>query len=370
VPIARPFSSRLAAGVFALFLVGTAFAAPPEDVDVREVKALSAEACLRLPPEEVATRCPSVAGRRFFIGNDAYAFIDRTDRGERRTLLCDPDGDAVRCRRIGVLDRDLRSARKRNQQAFITTGDLIKLVAQSPSVRLGDELGALQPAGERPRTCLEQPTHGCAIQATRIVVKGHAAPLVRRRLWVVEDAAGALLECSDAQLTHCDELTAAGWLALLVTLRPSQFAPPVDKIELDPPEVRADKRPEDKATVIGGIEAAATPAGATESWVKPRTAAALPAAPPASEVTRATHLLEQKGRPCLSRDRAQLDLIFSGDGNPAAVSIDGAQAVGRELACLLEAARKIAFPHFSGPSYRLSAMILRSGPPAHAHRKN
>ena len=32
------------------------------------------------------------------------------------------------------------------------------------------------------------------------------APTVRRRLWVVEDADGLTLQCSDAALQRCDEL--------------------------------------------------------------------------------------------------------------------------------------------------------------------
>lgn len=343
-------------------LLAVADAAPAraaDEVNVRELRALSPERCLDVPPAELATRCPTLAGRFFLVDNRPLALLDRLDQ-KKGTLACDKDGAAWRCRRVVVLDRDLRSTRKRNGQAFATVSELIRLFATASTVKLGDEIGALFAPGERPRTCLDLPQHGCAVQAVRL--RGRATdragtPMVRRRLWVVEDADGPLLSCSDAALTRCDELGAAGWQALAVTLRPSSLAAPEPPPEVDVPEIRGDKR--GPALAVGGAEAADTPAGALDPWVKPRAGRSLPREPARSEVTRVAHLLEQRGRPCLKgAPNAAVDVLFSGEGNLIALTVDGALADAGLVGCLTGVARKLEFPRFSGGTYRMRAVVL------------
>jgi hypothetical protein len=66
----------------------------------------------------------------------------------------------------------------------------------------------------------------------------------------------------------------------------------------------------------------------------------------------------------VGQERAQVDLVFGGDGQVVSLAVDGAQVAGRDLACYSEAARKIAFPRFAGTSYQMSVLVfgLRGAP--------
>ena len=268
-----------------LVLTSAAWAGPDE-VTVQEHKLLSPEKCLQLPAGELAVRCPAIAGRFLEIDGKRTAFLDRVDQ-RKGSFSCDEDGGSWRCRRIVVIDRELRGARKRNPQAFVTASDLIRQLATGASVKIDEEFGALFAPGERPKTCIELPAHGCAVQAARL--KGRAqdkngTPIVRRHLWLVEDSEGTMLQCSDAALTRCDELSAAGWLALTVTLRPSSLAGTEPAPEFDLPEVRTDKRAGGPA-VVGGSEASDTPAGALDPWLRPKSTHLLPKVPSKADVS-------------------------------------------------------------------------------------
>jgi hypothetical protein len=344
-----------------LLLPASIALAEPEDVSVHTLKNLSPEKCLQLPAAELATRCPAIAGRFLEIDGKKLALLDRVDQ-RKGSFLCDGDGDAWRCRKIVVIDRELKGARKRNPQAFVTTAELLRQLATSSSVKLDDEFGALFAPGERPKTCIELPAHGCAVQAARL--RGRAqdkngTPVVRRRLWLVEDGDGTTLQCSDAQLTRCDELTAAGWLALAITLRPSSLAGPELPPEFDLPETRSDKRA--GAQVVGGAEASDTPVGALDPWLRPKNARALPKAPSKADVAKTAHLLETKGKPCLkAEDHATVDLIFSGEGQLVSLLVDGVTPDQPLVGCLTATARKLDFPRFAGNTYHLRAAILRA----------
>src|SRR5262249_6723264 len=222
----------------------TALAA--EEMAMRNERALGTEQCLQLPAADVATRCPGMGGRVVTIGGGRYGLVGGYEP-KRATLWCDETEGRWRCRRVVLVDRELRSTRRRNPQAFVTAGELLRVLATAPSIKIGDELGALFAGAERRRTCVEMPSHGCAVQAARLKVAGPGGtPLVKRRLWLVEDADGPMLQCSDQTLLRCDALDAGGWLALAVTLRPSSQAPPAPPPEIDVPDVRADKRPPPK----------------------------------------------------------------------------------------------------------------------------
>ena len=355
----------------ALVIGGTA-AAGPDDVSVKEAKNLSMERCLALPPTDIATHCPTIAGRAIEIDRAKLALVDRVDQ-RKGTFLCDENGGSWRCRRIVVIDRELRGTRKRNPQAFVTIAELLKQLATASSVKLGDELGALLAPGLPPRTCVDLAAHGCATQSVRL--RGRApdksgAPMVRRRLWVVEDADGTTLGCSDAALTRCDELTAAGWSALALTLRPSSLAPPEPAPELDLPEARSDKRP-GEPQVVGGAETGETPAGALDAWIRPKAALALPKAPSKADVQKTGHALELALRPCVQKGApaATVEVIFSGEGSLTSLIAEGAQPSDPLVACLTTAARKLAFPRFAGSTYHLRAVVLASAAEAPHGRK-
>ena len=213
---------------------------------MRSERNLSPEQCLALPAADVATRCPSMGGRLVTVGAVRYAIVERYEP-KRATLWCEEGEGHWRCRRVVVLDRELRTTRRRNPQAYVTADELLRDITSAPSLRIGDELGALFPSAERRRTCVEQRSHGCAVQAARLEIAGPGGtPIVKRRLWLVEDADGPMMQCSDQALTRCDALDAAGWLAMMVTLRPSSQAAPQPPPEVDVPDVRADKRPPPK----------------------------------------------------------------------------------------------------------------------------
>ncbi len=332
-------------------------AAPTADeVTVKELKNLTPEKCLQLPPADIVTRCPSLAGRMLGIDNTRVALLDRVDQ-RKGTSLCEENGGAWHCRRIAVLEYEMRGARKRDARLFVTASELLRQIATSPRVRLGDEFGALQAPGLPPRTCLEMASRGCAMQAVRLRVRApdkSGAPVVRRRLWLVEDADGTTLACSDAALSRCDELTAAGWSALALTLRPSSLAPPEPPPEIDPPEARSDKR------AVAGGDGADSSAGAADPWSRPRAAAALPKAPSRADVTKAAHALELAGRSCVAADGAavQVAVIFSGDGALLSLDAGGAAQSDPQVVCLTAAARKLAYPRFAGNTYHLQAVIL------------
>lgn len=335
-------------------------ASSAEEMDLRTEKNLSPERCLALPAAEVATRCPTMGGRLVTVGNVRYAIVERYEP-KRATLWCDETEHHWRCRRVVVVDHELRTTRRRNPQAFVTATELLQAVTTAPSLRISDELGALFAGAERRRTCVEMPSHGCATQAMRLKVNGPGGtPLVKRRLWLVEDADGPLLQCSDPALLRCDALDAAGWLALLVTLRPSSQAPPQPPPEVDVPEVRADKRPPPKETGVAltAAEAVDTPAGALDPYMKQKFAKALPKSPSRGEAAKLAALLDQRGKACVAVDHATVELTLTGDGNVLALSVDGAQS-GGEHDCLMAAAKRLPLPRFADATWHVTALVRK-----------
>src|SRR4051794_10561824 len=102
--------------------------------DVRELKNLSVERCHDLPVAEMPTRCPTVAGRFLEVDGKPIAFVDRHDQ-RKGTQVCDKEGGSWRCKRITVLDRDLRSTRKRTPGTFTTVTELLRALATAPTVK-------------------------------------------------------------------------------------------------------------------------------------------------------------------------------------------------------------------------------------------
>jgi len=342
--------------LFALYPLSTASSA--EEMAMRSEKALAPEQCLQLAPADVATRCPGMGGRLVTVGAVRYALVERYEP-KRATLFCDEAEGHWRCRRVVVVDRELRSTRRRNPQAFVTAGELLRLLATAPSIKLGDELGALFAGAERRRTCVETPSHGCAVQGARLKVAGPGGtPLVKRRLWLVEDADGPMLQCSDQTLLRCDALDAGGWLALAVTLRPSSQASPAPPPEIDVPDVRADKRPPPKEGVLTAAEAVDTPAGALDPYVRPKAQKALPKTPSRADAARLAQAIDQHGRACVAADRATVEMTLTGDGNVLALAVDGAQS-GQQHDCLVAAARKLPLPRFADATWHVTALVRK-----------
>jgi hypothetical protein len=344
-----------------------AFPAIAEEMTMQEAKNLSLEKCLALPAEEIVTRCPNVAGRMLQIDQGRTALVDRTDQ-RKGTLFCE-DNSGWHCRRIVVLEYETRGTRKRDPQKFLTAGKLLEKLATSPSVRLNDEFGALMAPQIPPKTCLDSEKRGCAVQAVRLRSRApdkNGTPMVRRQMWLVEDADGTTLMCSDADLLRCDELTAAGWSVIAMTLRPSSLAPPEPPPELETPDARTDRR---VSRENGAVEAGAeSSAGAVDKWLKPKADVMLPHTPPRSDVAKAAHALEQAGRTCVAADVAAVavSVLFSGEGSLINLSVDGAPADDPKVGCLTAAAKKLAFPRFAGASYQLHAVVLpptRGAPP-------
>jgi hypothetical protein len=336
--------------------------ASADDVTLRTEKTIGPEQCLALPPADVATRCPGMGGRLFTVGPASYAFVERYEP-RRVTLFCDQADKTWRCRRIVVIDREPRGARRRNPQAFVTAAELLRLVTSAPSLKVGDELGALfapSSMSDRARTCLELRGRGCAVQAVRLKAPAKdGTAQVRRRLWLVEDADGPLAECSDQALTRCDPLDAGVWMTLVFMLRPSSLAPPSPPPDLDVPEVRADKRLASDTGPLTPIEAADTPAGALDPFVKQRAGASLPRNPSRADVAKVSKAVSDKGRSCLNdAPQAKVDLVLTGDGNLLSLTVDGADS-GAPHDCLLGLARKLALPRFASSTYRLSALVRR-----------
>jgi hypothetical protein len=327
---------------------------------VREVKALSPERCLAEDTAEIATRCPNIAGRLLTVDGKPVALLDRLDH--KGTFYCDKDGSSWRCRRIVILQRDLRSARTRNATAFVTVGELLRSLASAPTVKLGDEFGALAPPGEPPHTCLETNSHGCAVVAARL--RSHApdkngTPMIRRRAWFVEDADGPMLVCSDAQLQRCDQLTAAAWQVLALTMRPSSLAGPEPPPEIDIPEVRTDKR--GAAIAVGGAEAQETAAGALDPWLKQHASPHLGKEPAHADVEKLQRSLGGSGKSCLTQEkpRADVELILSGEGTLVGMIVDGESPGSPMIACMQTAVKKAgALPRFDGPPYRVHVTVV------------
>jgi hypothetical protein len=336
-----------------------------DEVTLRNEKLIGPEQCLALPPADVATRCPGIGGRIISTGPTRYAFVERYEP-RRATLFCDepePNAKSWRCRRVVVIDHEPRGARRRNPQAFVTAAELLRLLTSAPAIKVGDEVGALFASAslsERPRTCLELRGRGCAVQAVRLKAPARdGTAAVRRRLWLVEDADGPLVECSDQQLTRCDPLDASAWLTLAFMLRPSSLAPPSPPPELDLPEVRADKRPGNDTGPLAAIEAADTPAGALDPFIKQRSGPSLPRNPSRSDVAKLSRAVSDKGRACLAAAlQAKVDLVLTGDGNLLSLTVDGADS-GPPHDCLFGLTRKLALPRFASATYRLSALVRR-----------
>ena len=340
-----------------IFLLPMA-ASSAEEMGMRTERNLSPEQCLALPPAEVATRCPGMGGRLLTVGSIKYAIVERYEP-KRATLWCDEGEGHWRCRRVVLLDHELRTTRRRNPQAYVTASELLRTITTAASLRVGDELGALFAGAERRRTCVEQRSHGCAIQAAQLKVTGpNGAPLVKRRLWLVEDADGPMLQCSDQALMRCDALDAAGWLAMIVTLRPSSQAAAQPPPDFEVPDVRADKRPPPKDVALTAAEAVDTPAGALDPYVKQRLARSLPKSPSRSQAAKLAALLDQRGKACVSADHATVELTLTGDGNVLALSVDGAQS-GGEHDCLVAAARRLPLPRFADATWHVTALVRK-----------
>jgi hypothetical protein len=345
-----------------LILTSTLALAAPEEVTVKELKNLTPEKCLQLPPADIVTRCPQLAGRFLTLDAAHVALLDRTDRNDRGkgTQLCEEHEGAWHCRRVVVLEYEMHGAKKRDPKFYLGAGELVRQIATAPRVKLGDEFGALQAPMLPPKTCLDVASRGCAVQAIRLRARAPdkvGGLGVRRRLWLVEDADGTTLTCSDATLTRCDELNAGGWAALALTLRPSSLAPPEPPPEIDPPTARTDRRA--VASAAGG-DGADSSAGAGDAWLRPKSSVALPKAPSRADVAKTAHALETAGRGCVAAEEAAVavGVIFSGEGSLLSLSIDGAPADDPKVSCLTAAARKLSYPRFAGNTYHLSAMVL------------
>jgi hypothetical protein len=357
---------RLAAAFVApaTLLAAVATLAAPASADemtMRTEKLIGPEQCLTLPPADVATRCPSIGGRILSVGSSRYAFVERYEP-RRVTLFCDENERAWRCRRVVVIDHEPRGARRRNPQAFVTAAEILRLLTSAPSLKIGDELGALfapSSLADRPRTCLELRGRGCAVEPIRLKAPakdGNA--IVRRRLWLVEDADGAVAQCSDEKLTRCDPLDAGAWLTMTMMLRPSSLAPASPPPDIDVPEVRADKRLGDP-NVVSSVDAADTPAGALDPYFRPKSGPSLPRNPSRADVTRVSKLVSDRGRACLGdAPQAKVDLTLTGDGNLLALTVDG-QDAGTSHDCLLAVAKKLPLPRFASATYHLSALVRR-----------
>jgi hypothetical protein len=345
--------------LIALIVMVPIAASSAEEMGMRTEKNLAPEQCLALPAADVATRCPGMGGRLVTAGNVRYALVERYEP-KRATLWCDEEGGHWRCRRVVVIDHELRTTRRRNPQAYVTAGELLRLWTTAPSLRIGDELGALFAGAERRRTCVEQPSHGCAVQQARLKINGtNNQPLVKRRLWLVEDADGPMLQCSDQTLLRCDALDAGGWLAILVTLRPSSQASPQPEPEIDVPAVRADKRPPPKEGVaLTAAEAVDTPAGALDPYMKQKFAKSLPKTPTRAEAAKLATLIDQHGKACVAADRATVEMTLTGDGNVLSLSVDGAQS-GGEHDCLVSAAKKLPLPRFADATWHVTALVRK-----------
>jgi hypothetical protein len=178
-------------------------------------------------------------------------------------------------------------------------------------------------------------------------------------MWLVEDADGPMLQCSDEKLTRCDALDASGWLALIVTLRPSSQAGPQPPPEMEVPNVRADKRPPPKEGVaLTAAEAVDTPAGALDPYFKQKFGKSLPKAPSRAEALKLAGLIDQRGKGCVAADRATVEMTLTGDGNLLALSVDGAGA-GGEHDCLVAIAKKLPLPRFADGSWHMTALVRK-----------
>ena len=94
---------------------------------MRSERAIGPEQCLALPAAEVATRCPNMGGRLVTVGSVRYALVERYEP-RRATLWCDEGEGHWRCRRVVVLDHELRTTRRRNPQAYVTADELLRTV--------------------------------------------------------------------------------------------------------------------------------------------------------------------------------------------------------------------------------------------------
>ena len=350
---------RAIAVLAVLVPVAASAASSADEMGMRTERNLSPEQCLALPAADVATRCPGMGGRLLHVGNVKYAIVERYEP-KRATLWCDEGEGRWRCRRVVLLDHELRTTRRRNPQAYVTANELLRTVTGAPSLRIGDEMGALFAGAERRRTCVEQPSHGCATQQVRLLVNGPSGtPLIKRRMWLVEDADGPMLQCSDEKLQRCDALDGAGWLAMIVTLRPSSQASPEPPPEVDVPTVRADKRPPPKGGVaLTAAEAVDTPAGALDPYVKQKFGKSLPKTPSRAEAAKLAMQLDQHGKACVAADRATVEMTLTGDGNVLALTVDGAQS-GGEHDCLVATAKKLPLPRFADATWHVTALVRK-----------
>ena len=197
------------------------------------------------------------------------------------------------------------------------------------------------------------------MQQARLKVNGpQGLPLVKRRLWLVEDADGPMLQCSDQTLARCDALDAGGWLAMIVTLRPSSQVGPQPLPELDVPDVHADKRPPPKEGALTAAEAVDTPAGALDPYVKQRLQRSLPKTPSRADALKLATAIDAHGKACVAADRATVELTLTGEGNVLALTVDG-NGAGGEHDCLVAAAKKLPLPRFADSTWHVTALVRK-----------
>jgi hypothetical protein len=183
--------------------------------------------------------------------------------------------------------------------------------------------------------------------------------MVKRRLWLVEDADGPAFLCSDAALTRCDALDGSSLLALMLTLRPSSQAPPIPEPELDVPEVRGDKRPLPKASARDVApplaDALDTTAGALEPAMKGRP---LPKRPSRADAMKLSQAIAVHGRSCILNPTANVALTVTGQGNLLALTVDGA-AQGSDHDCLVNQTRALPLPRFAASTWHTTTLLRK-----------
>ena len=297
---------------------------------MRNEKTLAPEQCLALPAADVATRCPGMGGRLLAVGNVALR--------HRRALRAQARHPVVRRGRRPLALPSRRRARPRAAHARAVairrpTSPPASCCARSttaPSLRVGDELGALFAGAERRRTCVEQPTHGCAVaggaaqgeRAGRHAAR-QAAAVARRGCRRADAAvlgsdAAALRRARRRRLAGDDRDAAAVVAGAGRSRRPSSTCP-----TCAPTSGRRRRRASldrRRGRRHAGRRARSLRQAEDDAEARCRRRRR---APTRSKLAHGAST--STARRCVAADRATVELTLTGDGNVLALTVDGAR---------------------------------------------
>lgn len=314
-------------------------AALADDLKVRAVIEVPPETCLA-----TSQPCPTVAGRYVQIDQTRAAFLDRVGTSIETFFCTSERGWKCRFLAVGAGEDD-----------EVEASAALRQILAARRVRIEEDFGGLRVAEGRPPSCGEDPSRGCEFQSVRVLVGvpgDRASQQLHRAFWLVDQADGTLLRCTNEALRACDRMNAAAWVALVASLRPGAQAPPLPDPEVGPVQRRGG---------APGRVAAGPPQPASSLDGEPmRPPGVGPDAPdPDGDASWAQPIARKAGRCLDPGQQVTLLVTFRADGRVDEWTTDNAALRARMARCVEEALAEMRAPAVRQGPYLLRLLVSR-----------